>query len=207
MLNIPRDPTLNNRSDDIVPGEGRNNFRTVTLHIGDLHASKEPARIKTILGSCIAACLFDPSTGIGGMNHFLLPGNLADPDISTRYGVNAMEVLINEMMKLGAQRQTLKAKIFGGGDIFHADHSSMMVGAKNIRFVRNFLETESIPVMNSRLGGNNGLMIVYHSHTFEVFVKPLSSQRFHLTGKQESTYQRKLTHELSNTPSDNITLF
>ena len=179
----------------------------VTLHIGDLYASRDPMKIKTILGSCIAACLFDPTTGIGGMNHFLLPGNTEDPDLSTRYGVNAMEVLINEMMKLGARRSAIQAKVFGGGDIFRADHVYMMVGAKNIRFVLKFLETESIPVVTSRVGGNQGLMIVYLPHTFEVFVKPLTSDRFNTTEEKEIKFHGKLTKELSGNRPDNITLF
>jgi chemotaxis receptor (MCP) glutamine deamidase CheD len=182
-------------------------LQTVTLHIGDLHVSKESLKIKTILGSCIAACLFDPVTCIGGMNHFLLPGDTQDPELSTRYGVNAMEVLINDMMKLGACRVSIQAKIFGGGDIFRSGHPCMMVGEKNIRFVHGFLETESIPVLTSRVGGKQGLMVVYLPHTFEVFVKPLTTDRFSSTGEREITYRGKLTHELNSTPPDNITLF
>jgi chemotaxis receptor (MCP) glutamine deamidase CheD len=179
----------------------------VTLHIGDLHVSQVPVKIKTILGSCIAACLFDPVTRIGGMNHFLLPGDTEDPELSTRYGVNAMEVLINDMMKLGARRASIQAKIFGGGDIFRSGHPYMMVGEKNIRFVHGFLETESIPVITSRVGGKQGLMVVYLPHTFEVFVKSLTTERFSSTEDREITYRGKLTHELNNKPSDNITFF
>lgn len=179
----------------------------VVLHIGDLHVSQHPIKIKTILGSCIAACLFDPVTRIGGMNHFLLPGDTTDPDMSTRYGVNAMEVLINEMMKLGARRPSLQAKIFGGGDIFRSGHPYMMVGAKNIRFVLGFLDTEAIPVLTSRVGGRHGLMVVYFPHTFEVFVKPLTTERFTATEDHEIMYHQKLTSELNTAPADNITLF
>jgi chemotaxis receptor (MCP) glutamine deamidase CheD len=182
-------------------------LQTVTLHIGDLHVSTRPVKIKTILGSCIAACLFDRATGIGGMNHFLLPGDTDDPELSTRYGVNAMEVLINEMMKLGARRSSIQAKIFGGGDIFRSEHPYMMVGAKNIRFVLGFLATESIPVLTSRIGGNQGLMVVYLPHTFEVFVKPLTTDRFTTTEEKELTYRGKLTRELNGERADSITLF
>lgn len=182
-------------------------LQAVTLHIGDLHVSKTPVKIKTLLGSCIAACLFDPTSGIGGMNHFLLPGETDDPDLSTRYGVNAMEVLINEMMMLGARRSSIQAKIFGGGDIFRSNHPYMMVGAKNIRFVLGFLETESIPVLTSRVGGEQGLMVVYLPHTFEVFVKVLTSERFSFTGEKEITYRGRLTNELNTQPPDNVTLF
>jgi chemotaxis receptor (MCP) glutamine deamidase CheD len=182
-------------------------LQNVTLHIGDLYVSKTPVKIKTILGSCISACLFDPVTRVGGMNHFLLPGDTEDPDLSTRYGVNAMEVLINEMMKCGARRPSIQAKIFGGGDIFRSGHPYMMVGAKNIKFVLGFLETESIPVVTSRIGGKQGVMVVFLPHTFEVFVKPLSNERFSSTEDREIIYRGKLTQELNHNASDNITLF
>ena len=83
----------------------------------------------------------------------------------------------------------------------------MMVGEKNIRFVHGFLETESIPVITSRVGGKQGLMVVYLPHTFEVFVKSLTTERFSSTEDREITYRGKLTHELNNKPSDNITFF
>jgi chemotaxis receptor (MCP) glutamine deamidase CheD len=182
-------------------------MKHITLHIGDLYASKKPIKIRTILGSCVAACLFDPSTGIGGMNHFLLPGTLDDPGLSTRYGVNAMEVLINEMMKLGARRKTLQAKIFGGGDIFRAAHPYMIIGEKNIQFVREFLETESIPVMASRVGGKQGLTVVCFPHIFDVFVKPITTKHFAMIEDEELTYRGALTQVLNNNQRNNITLF
>jgi chemotaxis receptor (MCP) glutamine deamidase CheD len=180
----------------------------VNLHIGDLHASRLPVKIKTILGSCVSACLFDPATGVGGMNHFLLPGVTDDPDLSTRYGINAMEVLINEMMKLGAKRNSIQAKIFGGGDVIHANHHLLMVGEKNIRFVREFLQTESIPILTQRIGGHQGLVVVYLPHTFEVFVKPVSMERFNSTEETELSYRERLTRELAaRQQEDTITLF
>ena len=196
-----------NREDNIPRRARDRSVRNITLHIGDLLASKEPARIKTILGSCIAACLYDPTTGIGGMNHFLLPGDTDDPELSTRYGVNAMEVLINEMMKLGARRSSIQAKVFGGGDIFRSNHPYMMVGAKNIRFVLGFLETEGIPIVTSRVGGKQGMMVIYLPHVFEVYVKSLTTERFNTTEEKEFTYRRKLTQELTVPHSENVTLF
>jgi chemotaxis receptor (MCP) glutamine deamidase CheD len=180
----------------------------VTLHIGDLHASRRPVKIKTILGSCISACLFDRTTGIGGMNHFLLPGTTDDPELSTRYGVNAMEVLINELMKLGAKRKSMQAKIFGGGDVIHANHQKLMVGEKNIRFVTGFLDTESIPILTQRVGGRQGLTVVYLPHTFDVFIKPVSMERFNATEESEFSYRERLTRDLAaRRQEDTITLF
>ncbi len=180
---------------------------SVTIHVGGIHASATQTRIKTLLGSCISACLFDPSTGIGGMNHFLLPGELDSLDLSTRYGVNAMEMLINEMMKLGADRSHLKAKVFGGADIFRANHNLMMVGKRNIRFIREFLETERIPILNERLGGNEGLIVHYLTQTFEVFVKPVSTDRYKQKEEEETRFYKKISHELVHRESNNITLF
>ena len=179
----------------------------VTIHVGDIHVSASPIKIKTILGSCVSACLYDPGTMIGGMNHFLLPGDVGDPELSTRYGVNAMEVLINEMMKLGVNRKRLMAKIFGGADIFRVNHSMMMVGEKNIKFVREFLDTENIPVMKARLGGNEGLIVHFIVQTFDVFVKPVPTDRYKQKEEEEIIFCKKITQELINRDSRNITLF
>ncbi|HLP14640.1 MAG TPA: chemotaxis protein CheD [Bacteroidota bacterium] len=179
----------------------------VTIHIGDLHVSKDPVRVKTVLGSCIAACLFDPVSHIGGMNHFLLPGSTDDPGLSTRYGVNAMEKLINEMMKQGAHRLSIEAKIFGGADMFQTGNRLLMVGAMNISFINEFLATESIPVISSRVGGNHGLLVIYHPHTFEVFVKPLTRSKCTSTKHREKVYRGNLTKELNRVDPGRVMLF
>ncbi len=179
----------------------------VILHIGDLHASRTPTIVKTLLGSCISACLFDATAIVGGMNHFLLPGNVHDPGLSTRYGINAMEVLINEMLRLGADRRRLAAKIFGGADIFRADHPYMRIGSKNIAFVREFLATERIPIVGERTGGHHGLILHYHPHTFDVLVKPVATERFRKTTEAELSYRTRITRELSEPRQSDITLF
>ena len=102
--------------------------------------------IMTVLGSCIAACLWDNRAGIGGMNHFMLPEGDSS-DVSARYGSYAMELLINEMQKAGARRESLQAKIFGGAQVM-AGFTTMNVGERNTRFVRDFLRTERITVMS-----------------------------------------------------------
>jgi chemotaxis receptor (MCP) glutamine deamidase CheD len=179
----------------------------LTIHVGEVHVSKTPLLIKTILGSCISACLYDPLIHIGGMNHFLLPGDIDNSDLSTRYGVNAMEVLINEMMKLGANRNMLKAKIFGGADIFQANHTMMMIGNKNIQFVRTFLSTEKIDIVSEHVGGNNGLIVHFDVGTFNVFVKSISSKKFLQTEKEEQEYRERMTHKIEAEQRNNITLF
>ena len=88
----------------------------VYMHIGQYFASKDPVIIQTVLGSCVSVCFFDPVTRIGGMNHILYSGEVRSSyDYNARYGINAMELLINEMVGLGAVRSRLIAKVFGGG--------------------------------------------------------------------------------------------
>lgn len=179
----------------------------LSIHVGDIHVSRTPVKIKTILGSCISACLFDPTTHIGGMNHFLLPGDIDNTDLSTRYGINAMEVLINEMMKLGANRKFLKAKIFGGGDIFRTNHTLMMVGKKNINFVRSFLATENISIVNEKVGGNNGLIVHFHTQTSEAFIRSVPSGKYHQTQMEELEYRERITKNIAREQQTNVTLF
>lgn len=179
----------------------------VRIHVGGIHVSRTAVRISTVLGSCISACLFDPWTRIGGMNHFLLPGELNSPDLSTKYGINAMEILINEMMKLGASRFRLRAKVFGGGNIFRSNHRLMMVGERNIKFIRQFLDTENIPVLSERLGGDEGLLVHYLAHSFEVFVKPIATARFKVQEEEEARFYNQVADDLMTRNSSNVTLF
>lgn len=111
---------------------------------GEYFAMSEEILIMTTLGSCIAACLWDRTAKVGGLNHFMLPeGN----DGSGRYGSYAMEILINHMMKLGARRTSLEAKVFGGGAVIGGMGSSK-VGERNTEFVLDYLATERIPIVS-----------------------------------------------------------
>src|SRR5580658_1868975 len=98
-------------------GNSRRPAHTASIHIGEIFASREPAVVRTVLGSCIAVCLRDPVAGVGGMNHFLLPYGGHNELASARYGIHAMELLINDCMKVGADRAKLEAKVFGGGHV------------------------------------------------------------------------------------------
>jgi chemotaxis protein CheD len=141
------------------------------------------------------------------MNHFLLPGDVDDPDMSTRYGVNAMEVLINEMMKLGANRGSFRAKVFGGADIFQADHPLLMIGKKNTSFVQQFLRTEGIPIVGGRTGGTEGVIIHYFTDAFEIHLKTITNDRLKHTEREEETYRTKLTFNMQRPAEDSVTLF
>jgi chemotaxis protein CheD len=137
---------------------------TLKRHViqGEHAVSADPdALFTTILGSCVAACLNDPAAGVGGMNHFLLvetaDGARID-DEAMRYGAYAMEVLINDLMKRGARRDRLEAKVFGGAKVIEALQD---VGLANAAFVRRFLADEGIPIIAASLGGRHARRVEF----------------------------------------------
>ncbi|KQV78871.1 chemoreceptor glutamine deamidase CheD [Rhizobacter sp. Root1221] len=111
---------------------------------GEYFVYHEDMLIMTTLGSCIAACIYDRNAKVGGMNHFMLPDGAGD---SGRYGSYAMELLINEMMKRGANRMTMEAKVFGGGQVV-SGMTTMNVGERNTAFVMDYLKMERIPIVS-----------------------------------------------------------
>ncbi len=136
------------------------------VHVGqgEHHVTADPdVMLTTILGSCVALCLRDSRTGIGGMNHFLLPeGAGAGTDAGRRYGAYAMELLINDILKMGARRETLEAKLFGGGRMFNALRD---VGASNADFAEKFMRDEGIVVVGGSLRGPGGRRVQYWPST------------------------------------------
>ena len=119
------------------------------ITIGGYYASQRPVIIHTLLGSCVAVCLYDSQKKIGGMNHILLPGkaDLKHYNMPARYGVNAMELLINRIINLGGRKRGLTAKIFGGANVLSTINPTLAVGGKNVSFVKEFLELESIKII------------------------------------------------------------
>lgn len=138
--------------------------RTLTRkHVleGEFLVSNDPNLVLlTVLGSCVAACLRDPVAGIGGMNHFLLPGDAdrARSSDAERYGVHLMELLVNGLMSRGAHRDRLEAKLFGGAKTIFKTSD---VGAMNARFAEQFLRNEGIRIVGGSLGGPQGRRIEY----------------------------------------------
>ena len=114
---------------------------------GEYFVFDEDMIIMTTLGSCIATCLWDRNARVGGMNHFMLPDNGGGASDSGRYGSFAMELLINEMLKMGASRLTMEAKVFGGGAVI-AGMNTINVGERNTQFVMDYLKTERIPIVS-----------------------------------------------------------
>lgn len=164
---------------------------------GEFIATREDLMIVTVLGSCVAACIRDPLAGVGGMNHFMLPevenGSTASP--SARYGSYAMETLINELMKNGARRERLEAKVFGGGAVLRG-FTAINVGAKNAAFVHDYLATEKVRVVAEDLGGTAPRRVHYLPLSGQAFVKHLPITPDAEIASAEKLYLRKLREDL-----------
>jgi chemotaxis protein CheD len=139
-----------------------------TLGIGDVHVSNNPEVLTTLLGSCIAACVYDEKVGWGGMNHFLLPEaeSLSHP----RFGVHAMELLVNRLLARGSRRKDLRYKVFGGSNLLDGLPN---IGTKNCHFIDQYLESENCEVTARDLGGQHARRIEFKPTTGLVRVKKL----------------------------------
>lgn len=169
-------------------------FETVAARLlpGEYFVTLKDEAIYTTLGSCISACIRDRVTGIGGMNHFMLPisagsdsWKATDNSASTRYGNYAMEHLINDILKNGGKRQNLEAKIFGGGRIIA---NMTDVGMRNISFARDYLQTEGLKIISEDVGEAFPRLVVYFPATGKVRVKRLRSLHANTIVEQETQY-------------------
>ena len=172
-------------------------FRLEAIRIlpGEYHAASGTLGMATLLGSCVSTCLWDPQRRIGGMNHFMLPGDngtAASPvPRSARFGVHAMELLINQMLKLGADRRRLVAKVFGGGRVLRG-FAALDVGAANCEFVLGFLATETIPVVGSDLLDNCARKLHFCPASGKVLLKKLDPTGDDQVQRQEREYLTRL---------------
>lgn len=141
------------------------------------------------------------------MNHFMLPSGGGDAGLPTRFGVHAMEMLINQLMQLGADRRRLQAKMFGGANVLDLQGSHLKVAEKNRRFAREFLETEGIPLVAQRVGGVEPLQVYFFTHTGKVWVKALRRDSVKQLLDQEDSYRVKVTAEALHSQANNVTLF
>lgn len=169
-------------------------FETVAARLlpGDYFVTLHDEALYTTLGSCISACIRDRVSGIGGMNHFMLPistssdsWKASDNSASTRYGNYAMEHLINDILKNGGKRQNLEAKIFGGGRIIA---NMTDVGMRNIAFARDYLHTEGLKIISEDVGESFPRLVVYFPATGKVKVKRLRSLHSNTIAEQENRY-------------------
>ncbi|KAB2319137.1 chemoreceptor glutamine deamidase CheD [Betaproteobacteria bacterium SCN1] len=162
---------------------------------GEYYYTGKPMLIVTVLGSCVAACIRDRVTGIGGMNHFMLPDGGGDPgsptSASMRYGAYAMEVLINQLLKAGARRENLEAKVFGGGNVLRG-FTAINIGERNAKFVRTFLRAEGIPVVAEDLNDVHPRKVYFFPRTGKVLVKKLKQLNNYTLVKREQAYASQL---------------
>ncbi|MEW6067597.1 MAG: chemotaxis protein CheD [Nitrospirota bacterium] len=161
MKNIEKDKTIKNHY----------------LIGGMIFASRKEYEIVTVLGSCIAICLWDPFLKIGGMNHYLFPVWDGKGTPTSRYGDIAIPKLIKKMLTLGCKKDNLKAKIFGGASTPNGRNNKILnVAAANILFAEDLLKEEDLPIIGSDVGGNYGRKIKFNTRTGEVLLKRLHRQ-------------------------------
>jgi chemotaxis protein CheD len=161
--------------------------KKIVLHPGDYEIKRPPVVLSTLLGSCVAVCMYDPPSQILGMNHFLLPVRRHLPDTQVlssdggRYGIHAMELLINGLLQQGAHRTRLKAKAFGGGNVLGVCKNRRQgfecVSMSNVRFVQEFLQHVGIPLVAADLGGTWARQIYFTGEDFSVYVRKISSSQ------------------------------
>lgn len=178
-----------------------NTFEAYAARIlpGEYYVTVNDEGVYTTLGSCISACIRDRVSGIGGMNHFMLPAS-ADADgwkstslsAATRYGNFAMEHLINNILKNGGKRQNLEVKLFGGGRILK---NMTDVGMRNIAFVRDYLVTEGLKVAVEDVGDIFPRMVVYFPASGRVRVKRLRSLHNNTIAEEENRYLKTVENK------------
>ena len=158
-------------------------FRKIHVIQGEFHVAEgEDVVLTTILGSCVAACIRDPVLGIGGMNHFLLPGATGDEGL--RYGVQSMELLLNALLRKGARRERLEVKLFGGAHLFDGLSD---VGAQNSTFAEQFLRDEGLNYLGGSLRGDRARRIQYwpvSGRARQILLAPTESKVFVAESRQ-----------------------
>lgn len=173
----------------------------VKVVAGDYYVSSQDEVICTVLGSCVSTCIRDTTIGVGGINHFLLPD--ADCDIlssSNRYGVFAMEQLINAIIKYGGHRENFEIKVVGGGNMMAGAND---IGQRNIAFVQQFLQTEGLAVSALDVGGLQARRIQYIAKTGQLMVQKLKDSNNERTMALELENQRSIQQQTN----DDIELF
>jgi len=177
---------------------------------GEYYVSDRDIVIVTTLGSCVSACLWDETRKVGGMNHFMLPESGASGfDLhgeSGRYGVYAMELLINQLIKMGAQKSRLKAKVFGAGNVLQS-LSTANVGERNAEFVARFLATERISILASDLLDVWPRKVYLFPVTGRVLVRKLKTLGNDTIAKRERAYRRRLAQVKAAHAAAEIELF
>lgn len=164
---------------------------------GEYYTTGRDMLLVTVLGSCVAACIRDRISGIGGMNHFMLPDSGQDQGnplgTSARYGVYAMEILLNQLLKMGARRENLEAKVFGGGNVLRG-FVVANVGERNSKFVLDFLQTENIKLVAQDLMDIYPRKVYFFPKSGKVLVKKLRNVHNDTIIEREKAYSTRLQY-------------
>jgi len=145
----------------------------VHLQPGEIHYSHQPTAVSTLLGSCVAVCLWDPEVGVGGITHYVLPDSFGRGEFSTRFGRVAVSVLVENLAGLGASIPRLLAKIVGGGNVVSAIPAEGSVGERNIVLARSLLADLAIPVVSEDTGGSSGRVLVFFTDNGVALVRKI----------------------------------
>lgn len=141
------------------------------IHVGEIYIGVKPTEINTILGSCIAVCIYDTINHIGGMNHYLVPLWNENGLQSPKYGNISIPRLIESMVNVGCNVRNLEAKVFGGANVIDVTSEDMMIGRKNILIAKEILKEYRIPIVAEDTGGERGRRIMMRSDTGKIFMK------------------------------------
>ena len=163
---------------------------------GEFYVTQQPEVIVTVLGSCVSACIRDRKRGIAGMNHFMLPMQQHESELSplsrsARYGSWAMEMLINELLKAGAQRVDLEVKIFGGGRVLNG-MDMIDIGRRNVEFVESYLALEGLPIVAQDTGDIYPRKLQFFTETGKVRVRKLEMLRNQTVAEREVRYRHQI---------------
>jgi chemotaxis protein CheD len=177
---------------------------SVKILPGEYYVTRGDEAVTTVLGSCISACVRDPKLNVGGMNHFMLPednsvgpNNWLDPAVglATRYGSYAMESLINDLLKLGATRERLEIKLFGGGRILTGMTD---VGERNIGFIKSYMQLEGLRVAAEDLGGTQPRKVIYFPASGRCKLRKLPPVENRIISHHEQLYRDSLGRQAAN---------
>ncbi len=176
---------------------------------GEYYVTNKGMMIGTVLGSCVSACIRDRNSGIGGMNHFMLPNAGSDQNSpvseSARYGAYAMELLVNQLMKMGAIRRNLEAKVFGGGNVLR-NLSVINIGDRNADFVRKYLKNEEIRIVGEDLSDRYARKVYFFPLTGKVMVKKIEIVTSSIIN-MEKDYLESISVNKPKAVSNDIDLF
>ncbi len=178
----------------------------VTIHIGQVYATREATILTTIVGSGVTACLFDPEARVGGMSHFMLPAAGGDgPTAGAEAGIQAMDLLIGSIQKSGGELRRFQAKLFGGAHILRGGGNGDGVPERNIGFIEEFMRAERIAVVSRDLGGYLPQRVRFQTDTGKVYVKRLGPHMLRQTRAEEREHLLTLAQERPR--PGNVTLF